>query len=100
MPHSISPESTPANDQSQTISQVSQIETVGVESQDVEMSGTPDADQEMKDIDLEALLFADDDDDEFGSSAPQIKEESSQIPSQPAPMYVRHPPTHTHTSFY
>ena len=91
MPHSTSPETMPVDDQSQTISQVSQIETVKEESQDVEMAGTPDADQETtKNEELEALFDDDDDDDEFGSSAPQIKEESSQVPSQPAPMYALH----------
>ncbi|KAH7119130.1 hypothetical protein B0J11DRAFT_582908 [Dendryphion nanum] len=87
MPHSISPESTPVDDTSRTVSQVSQVETLKVESQDVDMPEAADAESEAdaeKKVNLEDIFDDDDDDDEFASSAPQIKEELS----QPAPINI------------
>jgi DNA primase small subunit len=76
MPHSISPETTPAEDDSQTISQATIKREV--DTQDVAMEDAP-APTEVKSTkaDLEDL-FDDDSDQEFASSAPVKEEDASQ----------------------
>lgn len=96
MPHSESPESTLAGDATQTVSPDSTLagdasHTAPSQPEDVPMSDAVDApaaaDPEKEKVDLEALFDDEDSDQEFPSSAPQIKaEEESSQPSQPAPM--------------
>lgn len=82
MPHSQSSEHTPASD---VMLDMSQTSTVKAEPdvEDVAMADAPLASESKAKANLEALFDNDDSDDEFPSSAPVIKEESS----QPAPMY-------------
>ena len=88
----MSPESTPADDSSRTISQVDTVKSEP-DTQDISMADAPtppkDEDDQAK-VNLEDLFDDDDDDDdqEFASSAPQFKlEEEPSQPSQLAPMY-------------
>lgn len=86
MPHSITPESTPADDSSRTISQVDSIKQEP-ETQDVTMDDAPSPPAaEKPKVNLEALFDDEDSDDEFPSSAPAVKSEEES--SQPAPMYA------------
>jgi hypothetical protein len=92
MPHSVTPESTPADGSSRTISQVDSIK-LEPESQDVAMDDAPNpATAEKPKVNLEALFEDEDSDDEFPSSAPAVKSEEES--SQPAPMYVTLRGTH------
>ena len=101
MPHSVSPESTPADESSREMSQADDIKPEP-ETQDAAMEDAPSppapapAPTEKPKVDLEEL-FDDDSDGEFASSAPVKSEEEA---SQPAPLYVIMPlrvtsPTHT-----
>lgn len=83
MPHSLSPTSTLV-DVTGTSATVSQVESTQPE--DVAMEDSPQtADAAHDKADLEALFDDADSDKEFGSSAPQAKEEGEEL-SQPAPM--------------
>lgn len=85
MPHSISPESTPADDTSRTISQSSEIKAEP-DTQDASMEDAPSPPAaEKPKVNLEELFDDDDSDEEFSSSAPAVKSEEDS--SQPAPMY-------------
>lgn len=83
MPHSVSPDSTPTDDTSRT---VSQMETTKSEpdTQDISMEDAPSPTAKPK-VNLEELFDDEDSDEEFPSSAPVIKSEDES--SQPAPMY-------------
>jgi hypothetical protein len=86
MPHSVSPDSTSAEDSSRTISQVDTIKSEPG-SQDVAMDDAPSPPAEWKPkVNLEELFDDEDSDEEFPSSAPVVKseEESSQL----APLYI------------
>jgi DNA primase small subunit len=86
MPHSVTPESTPADGPSRTISQVDSIKSEP-ETQDVSMDDAPSpAAAEKPKVNLEALFEDEDSDDEFPSSAPAVKPEEES--SQPGPMHV------------
>lgn len=87
MPHSVTPESTPAEDSSRAISQVDAIKSEP-DTQDVAMEDAPTPPpptSEKAKVNLEELFDDEDSDEEFPSSAPVVKEEEL---SQPAPMYV------------
>ena len=85
MPHSITPESTPADDSSRTVTQDA-IKTE-LETQDVSMEDapTPPAAEKPK-VNLEELFDDEDSDEEFPSSAPEAT--SQEESSQPAPVYA------------
>ena len=89
MPHSVSPESTPAGGSSREMSQADDIKPEP-ETQDATMEDAPSppapapAPTEKSKVNLEEL-FDDDSDGEFASSAPVKSEEEA---SQPAPLYV------------
>ncbi|KAJ4338157.1 p48 polypeptide of DNA primase [Didymella glomerata] len=88
MPHSVTPESTPAGESSQEMSQADDIKPEP-ETQDATMEDAPSpaAPAEKSKVSLEDM-FDDDDDDsdgEFASSAPVKSEEES---SQPAPVKI------------
>jgi hypothetical protein len=86
MPHSVTPESTPADESSRTISQVDSIKSEP-ETQDVSMDDAPSPDEaEKPKVNLEELFDDEDSDDEFPSSAPVVKSEEEL--SQPAPLYI------------
>lgn len=95
MPHSMSPESIPADDSSRTTSQVDTVKSEP-NTQDISMADAPTppkGEDDQAKVDLEDLFDDDDgdgdDDQEFASSAPQFKsEEEPSQPSQPAPMYL------------
>lgn len=84
MPHSLSPESTPADEASRATSQGETIKSEP-DTQDIAMEDapTPAAAAEKPSVNLEDLFDDDDSDEDFPSSAAQVKEEE---PSQPAPM--------------
>jgi len=86
MPHSISPESTPADETPQSASQVDNIKPEP-ETEDVAMEDAPaPAAADKAKVNLEELFDDEDSDDEFKSSAPvAISQEDA---SQPAPMYT------------
>ncbi|KAF1840275.1 DNA primase small subunit [Cucurbitaria berberidis CBS 394.84] len=85
MPHSVTPESTPADDSSRTISQAGSIKSEP-DTQDVAMEDAPTPPvAEKSKINLEELFDDEDSDDEFPSSAPVLKEEEL---SQPAPLKI------------
>lgn len=90
MPHSVTPETTPADDTPRTISQVDAIKPEP-DTQDVAMEDAPTPPPapvaEKAKVNLEELFDDEDSDEEFPSSAPVVKEEEL---SQPAPMYVQH----------
>ena len=93
MPHSVSPESTPAEDVSTNESQVDAVKAEP-ETQDVSMeyAAEPTAAENPK-VNLEDLFDDEDSDEEFPSSAPVPT--SQEDASQPAPMYAPHtPPLH------
>lgn len=87
MPHSVTPESTPADDTSRTISQVDTIKSEpDTQSQDLPMDDAPPTEDikpepstSTSKVNLEELFDDEDSDNEFSSSA-QIK---SEPPSQP-----------------
>ncbi|KAJ8116297.1 hypothetical protein OPT61_g2240 [Boeremia exigua] len=83
MPHSLSPESTPAGESSREMSQAEDTKPEP-ETQDTSMEDAPSppAAVEKSKASLEEL-FDDDSDGEFASSAPVKSEEEA---SQPAPM--------------
>jgi DNA primase small subunit len=84
MPHSITPESTPADDVSQTMSQAP-IKPEH-DPQDIAMEDAPTpAEADRAKVDLEALFDDEDSDQEFPSSAPVKSEED---PSQPKALYA------------
>lgn len=86
MPHSISPESTPADETSQPTSQADNIKPEP-ETQDVAMEDAPaPAAADKAKVNLEELFDDADSDDEFNSSAPAAT--SQEDASQPAPMYA------------
>lgn len=83
MPHSLSPESTPADEASRATSQGETIKSEP-DTQDIAMEDAPTpATAEKPSVNLEDLFDDDDSDEDFPSSAAQVKEEE---PSQPAPM--------------
>lgn len=87
MPHSVTPDSTPVDDSSRTISQVDTVKSEP-ESQDVAMDDAPSpavAAAEKPKVNLEDLFDDSESDGEFPSSAPVKSEEES---SQPAPLYA------------
>jgi DNA primase small subunit len=111
MPHSTSQESTPAGDESRTVSQVDDasrtISQVDDASRDISQAAadSPDQDVAMADADedgekkvnLEDLFDDEDSDEEFPSSGPGVKSESE--PSPPAPVYALSlPPGKSHCS--
>jgi DNA primase small subunit len=86
MPHSVSPESTPAEDPSPVGSQGDSIKPEP-ETQDVAMEDVPAAAAaETNKVKLEELFDDVDSDPEFPSSAPAPT--SQEDASQPAPMYA------------
>jgi len=88
MPHSISPESTPADETAQSASQVDNIKPEP-ETQDVAMEDAPapaPAAADKARVNLEELFDEEDSDDEFKSSVPAAT--SQEDASQPAPMYA------------
>jgi hypothetical protein len=90
MPHSISPDSTQAEDVSETVSQVDAV-VPEPETQDVSMEDAPEPTAaEKPKVNLEDLFDDEDSAEEFPSSAPvQMSQEDA---SQPAPMYTPHNP--------
>jgi hypothetical protein len=87
MPHSVTPESTPAGESSREMSQADDIKPEP-ETQDATMEDAPSpaAPAEKSKVDLEDMFDDDNESDgEFASSAPVKSEEES---SQPAPVYV------------
>lgn len=94
MPHSVTPESTPADESSATVSQTDAVKAEP-ETQDVAMEDAPTAAAvEEPKVKLEELFDEEDSDEEFPSSAPVPT--SQEDASQPAPMYA--PPTDIPTS--
>ena len=90
MPHSVSPESTPAQETSQATSQTDNVKPEP-ETQDVAMEDVPPAaTAETSKVNLEELFEDEDSDPEFPSSAPAPT--SQEDASQPAPMYATTPP--------
>lgn len=87
MPHSISPDLTPAQDASQTDNVKPEPETQDVAMEDVPAAATA----ETSKVKLEEIFDDVDSDPEFPSSAPAPT--SQEDASQPAPMYVPTPPT-------
>lgn len=89
MPHSVTPESTPAGESLRTVSQGDMVKSEP-ESQDATMDDAPTslgaATVEKPKVNLEELFNDDDSDDEFPSSAPVAT--SQEDLSQPAPMYA------------
>jgi DNA primase small subunit len=86
MPHSLTPESTPAEESSATISQADVVKSEP-ETQDVAMDGVPaPAAVEKPKVNLEELFDDEDLDDEFSSSVPVPP--SQEDLSQDAPMYA------------
>jgi DNA primase small subunit len=82
MPHSVSPESTLAEDSPRTISQADIVKSEPG-SQDVAMDDAPSPAAEAKPkVNLEELFDDEDSDEEFPSSAPVVKSEEES--SQPA----------------
>jgi DNA primase small subunit len=87
MPHSITPESTVAEEESTAVSQTDIVKSEP-ETQDVAMDDASSATgTEKPKVNLEELFDDEDSDDEFPSSAPAIKSEEDL--SQPAPLYVQ-----------
>ncbi|KAF2800589.1 eukaryotic and archaeal DNA primase small subunit [Melanomma pulvis-pyrius CBS 109.77] len=88
MPHSITPDSTPADDSSRTISQVDTIKSEpDTQTQDISMADAPSpAEADETKVNLEDLFDDEDSDQEFASSAPQFKSEEEA--SQPAPIKI------------
>jgi DNA primase small subunit len=88
MPHSISPESTPADESSREMSQAEDVKPEP-DTQDATMEDAPSPPTTAADkpkVNLEELFDDDDDSDgEFASSAPVKSEEEA---SQPAPLYA------------
>jgi DNA primase small subunit len=95
MPHSVTPESTPAEESSAAVSQADAVKSEP-ETQDVAMEDAPiAAAAEKTKVNLEELFDDEDSDEEFPSSAPAPT--SQEDASQPAPMYAPHLPTcHVH----
>jgi DNA primase small subunit len=94
MPHSITPESTPANGSSQTTSQdpikMDSENKMEPDNTDIAMADASSAAEEEKaKIDLEGIFDDEDSDEEFPSSAPPVKAEEQ--PSQPAALCVGTP---------
>jgi DNA primase small subunit len=86
MPHSVTPEATPGEESSRTVSQVDTIKSEP-ETQDVSMDDAPSPAAEQKPkVNLEELFDDEDSDEEFPSSAPAVKSEEES--SQPPPLYV------------
>jgi DNA primase small subunit len=86
MPHSIRPESTPAEESSATLSQADAVKTEP-ETQDVAMDDAPTpAVVEKPKVSLEELFDDEDSDEEFASSAPAPTSQDDL--SQPAPLYA------------
>ncbi|KAJ4349052.1 p48 polypeptide of DNA primase [Ascochyta clinopodiicola] len=91
MPHSISPESTPAEDSSREMSQADDTKPEPeAEARDATMEDAPSpastsAPAEKPKVNLEELFDDDDSDGEFASSAPVKSEEEA---SQPAPLKI------------
>lgn len=86
MPHSVSLESTPAQETSQATSQTDDVKPEP-ETQDVAMEDVPPATTaETSKVKLEELFDDEDSDPEFPSSAPALA--SQEDASQPAPMYA------------
>jgi hypothetical protein len=86
MPHSVTPESTPAEESSATPSQADAVKPEP-ETQDVAMEDAPaPAAAEKPKVSLEELFDDEDSDGEFASSAPAPT--SQEDASQPAPMYA------------
>ncbi|KAF2271561.1 prim-pol domain-containing protein [Westerdykella ornata] len=92
MPHSISPESTPIDDPAPTTSQIDTASharshaDVHSQDQDVAMGEADNADAEQSKVKLEELFDDEDSDEEFPSSAPQVKsedEEEEEAPTTP-----------------
>lgn len=79
MPHSVTPESTPADEPSRTVSQATVKPEPNTQDLAMEDAPSPTEAEETK-VNLEELFEDEDSDPEFSSSAPQIKseEESSQ----------------------
>jgi hypothetical protein len=85
MPHSITPESTAADESSKTTPDDIKPEP---ETRDVAMDDAPSPAAEQKPkVNLEELFDGEDSDEEFPSSAPVLKSEDES--SQPAPLYTR-----------
>jgi DNA primase small subunit len=97
MPHSVSPESTPAEDASATVPQVAAVKAEA-ETEDVSMEDAPEPIAiEKPKVNLEDLFDDEDSDEEFPSSAPVPT--SQEDASQPAPMCApRTTPLSTHAS--
>jgi DNA primase small subunit len=94
MPHSISPESTPAEDDTAAVSPVDTPKTEP-ETQDVSMEDAPEPTTEKAKVNLEDLFDDEESDEEFPSSVPvPISQEDA---SQPAPMYALTPVPFTPT---
>ncbi len=86
MPHSITSESTPAEESSATLSQADAVK-LEPETQDVAMDDAPiPAVVEKPKVSLEELFDDEDSDEEFASSAPAPTSQDDL--SQPAPMYA------------
>ena len=86
MPHSVTPESTPAEEPPATLSQADIVKPEP-ETQDVAMEDAPTpAVAEKPKVNLEELFDDEDSDEEFPSSAPVPT--SQEDLSQPAPMYA------------
>jgi len=86
MPHSTTPESTPAEESSAAPSQGDAIK-IEPETQDVAMDDAPTpAAADKSKASLEELFDDEDSDEEFASSAPAPT--SQEDASQPAPMYA------------
>jgi DNA primase small subunit len=97
MPHSITPESTLAEDASMPVSQEDAIKTEA-ETQDIKMEDapTPPVEEKAK-VNLEDIFDDEDSDGEFASSAPVPT--SQDEPSQPAPMYANQTTPHETYSY-
>ena len=95
MPHSVTPESTPADESSGTIAVVDAIKSEP-ETQDVAMDDAPSLTvAEKPKVNLEELFDDEDSDEEFTSSAPAVKSEEES--SQPAPLYDISSPQQSHS---
>lgn len=93
MPHSVTPESTQAEESSTAPSQVDAVEPESG-TQDVAMEDAPtSAAADKAKVNLEELFDDEDSDGEFASSAPPPT--SQEDASQPAPMYA--PPIEVHS---
>jgi DNA primase small subunit len=83
MPHSITPDSTPGDELSRTISQVDSIKSEP-ETQDVSMDDAPSPPAvEKPKVNLEDIFDDEDSDGEFASSAPAVKSEEESSQSAP-----------------